>query len=349
MDSQEQKPKAEMQEQDLLRERKKRIFSIRTLVFLVLAAVIIYLLVSNIDVKQTAEAFKKADVSLVLLSAFFYLLSNVCKSVRFSVMMKDSGISVPKMFSISAYQNFFNQIMPARTGELTFLYYTKTIAGVRPSVSLHTLLVSRMMDLVVVCLFFAVCLIILSGKNSSPVLLAASVLLGVISLVCAFKMEWFVSAGRFVFFWTVSFLKLDRKPFVQKIGDRIDMIHRDFADIKMKNRMPMIAFTSLLVWIFLYIFSYTTIRAFGSELGLMASIVGSTGAVLTNVLPVNSFGSFGTLEAGWTGGFVFVGMTMQTAVTTGFGYHLINFFAAGIIALVCVLVSGVIRFMKRKG
>jgi uncharacterized membrane protein YbhN (UPF0104 family) len=105
----------------------------------------------------------------------------------------------------------------------------------------------------------------------------------------------------------------------------------------MKKKMPLAALASLFIWLSLYAFSYTTILAFGVNIEFFAAVAGSTGAALTNVLPINSFGSFGTMEAGWTGGFLFVGMSLQDAVTTGFGYHLINFFAAIIIAVICFI------------
>lgn len=333
-------------ENDILKERKRRIFSLRTLVFLILAVIIICLLVSGIDVKETAEALGSADISMALLSVFFYLCSNFFKSLRFSVMLRDSGISVPRMFAISSYQNFFNQIMPARTGELTFLYYTKRMADVKISVSLHALLVTRLLDLVVVSLFFAVCLLLLFGTGSSPMLVAAAVLLGLFSVLCAFKMAWFVTAGQRLFAACAALFGLSNKPAIKKISGRIDSIAKDFSDIKLKSKMPLLTLTSLAVWICLYIFSYTTIITFGSNLSLIKSVVGSTGAVLTNVLPINSFGSFGTMEAGWTGGFMFVGMSMQEAVTTGFGYHLINFFAAALIAAICF---AAVSFAKRLG
>ena len=320
---------------EILHERRKKIFSLRTLIFLVIAIVIIFLLVSAIDVKETVDALKKADVSLVLLSAFIYLLSNFFKSVRFCIMLRESNISLPKMFTISGYQNFFNQIMPARTGELTFLYYTKTMADVRVSSSLHTLLVSRMMDLVVVCIFFILSLIIYSGSNLSPILIAAAIVLGAVSLLFVFKLSWLIIFAKKIFDLLVQVLKIDKKPFVAKINDKVNILLEDFTDLKMKKRMPLVTLTSIIVWLCLYAFSYTTVLAFGVEIAPLAAVVGSTGAVLTNVLPINSFGSFGTMEAGWAGGFVFVGMSMQDAVTTGFGYHLINFFAALIIALVC--------------
>ena len=321
--------------EEILSERRKKIFSLRTLIFLVIAIVIIFLLVSAIDVKETVDALKKADVSLVLLSAFIYLLSNFFKSIRFCIMLKESKISLPKMFAISGYQNFFNQIMPARTGELTFLYYTKTMADVRVSASLHTLLVSRMMDLVIVCVFFILSLVVYSGKNLSPALMGAAAVLGAVSLLFVFKLSWFVILSKKIFDIIVKILKLQNKSFVLSLNAKIEVLLEDFNDIKMKKRMPLVALSSILVWLCLYAFSYTTVLAFGVEIDPLAAVVGSTGAVLTNVLPINSFGSFGTMEAGWAGGFVFVGMSMQDAVTTGFGYHLINFFAALIIALVC--------------
>lgn len=324
---------------EILRERRKKIFSLRTLILLVLAITLILFLFSRIDLKQMTTALKQANVSLVLLSAFIYLLSNFFKSIRFSIMLHGNGISLSKMFAISSYQNFFNQIMPARTGELTFLYYTKTMANVRVSASLHTLLVSRMMDLVVVCIFFILSLIMYSDKSLPPVLMIAAVGLGAVSLLFVFKLSWFVMLGKKIFDLLVRILKIGEKSFVVSINEKVDVLLEDFTDIKMKKRMPLVALSSLFVWLCLYAFSYTTVLAFGVAIEPLAAVVGSTGAVLTNVLPINSFGSFGTMEAGWTGGFLFVGMSMQDAVTTGFGYHLINFFAAMVFAAACFGIS----------
>lgn len=329
--------------QEILSARKKAIFSLRTLVFLILAIVIIYFLVSGIDVQKTADALVKADFALVILSAAIYAVSNLFKSLRFNILLKESAVPVSKMFAISAYQNFFNQIMPARTGELTFLYYTKSMANVRASASLHALLVSRMMDLVVVCLFFIIALTLYYGKDLSIPLIIAASLMGAFSLLFVFKLHWFILLGKKIFIFLVSIFKIKEKPLIIKISGKIEMLLEEFAGINMKKKIPLAALTSLLVWLSLYAFSYTTILAFGVDIGFLAAVAGSTGAVLTNVLPINSFGSFGTMEAGWTGGFLFVGMSMQEAVTTGFGYHLINFFSALLIALICFVFIKIVK------
>ena len=321
--------------QEILRARKKAVLSIRTLIFLILAIVIIYFLISNIDVQKTADALVKADFTFVILSAAIYTVSNFFKSLRFNILLKESSISIPKMFTISAYQNFFNQIMPARTGELTFLYYTKLIANVRASASLHALLISRMMDLVVVCLFFIIALTLHRGENLSAPLIIAALLMGAFSFLFIFKLHWLVLLGKRMFTFFVSLLRIKEKPLTVKINGKIETLLEEFINIDMKKKIPLAAITSLFVWLSLYAFSYTTILAFGVDIEFLAAVAGSTGAVLTNVLPINSFGSFGTMEAGWTGGFLFVGMSMQEAVTTGFGYHLINFFSALLVAVIC--------------
>ena len=95
----------------------------------------------------------------------------------------------------------------------------------------------------------------------------------------------------------------------------------------------------MLVWAVLYFIFFLSIRALGVEVGFIQSVAGSTGSVLTNVLPINSFGSFGTLEAGWTGGFMLVGMGKQDAIFTGFGFHVICLLASAIPAFFCFIAA----------
>jgi hypothetical protein len=44
-------------------------------------------------------------------------------------MLRDIEVTPFEMFAITSYQNFFNQIFPARTGELTLIYYLKKVGG----------------------------------------------------------------------------------------------------------------------------------------------------------------------------------------------------------------------------
>jgi len=249
------------------------------------------------------------------------------------------------LYAITSYHNFFNQIFPARTGELTFVYYLKKMAGADISKGLHILLVTRIFDFIVVAAFFVCSLVIYYGRRTSMALLALGILFFILSVVVLFNLKWIVMFFNGMFNFITSKLKLDRVHLIIKIKEKMEPVVEEFSGFDTKRFIPELAFTSLLVWGALYAFSYVTIHAFGVDIHFLQSIAGSTGGVLTNVLPINSFGSFGTMEAGWAGGFVLVGMSAQDAITTGFGNHIVNFVAAAVIAVGCYIV---LKMRKRR-
>ncbi len=61
----------------------------------------------------------------------------------------------------------------------------------------------------------------------------------------------------------------------------------------------------------------------GVEISFSQSVIGSSIATVIQLLPVNVFGSFGSLQAGWTIGFVMMGVDAKTALMTGLILHLI--------------------------
>jgi len=323
--------------EEIIRERKKRILSLKTLVFFILSSSLLVFLVSRLELRRTLETLSEADPAMLVYASLAYVLSNYFKSLRYQVMLRDLSISTPKMFAISGYQNFFNQILPARTGELTLVYYLKTIGGADISKGLHSLLVTRIFDFIVVASFFICSVLIAYGRESSvPLLLLGAVFLA-ISVVLLFNLKRLVIFSAWVFESAMRLLKLERRPLPVKIKSRIEPIVGEFARFDTRRFLPMLALTSMLVWIALYVFSYLTILSLGIPMDFLRSVAGSTGAVLTNTLPINSFGSFGTLEAGWTGGFVLVGMGEQDAITSGFAYHILNFLVSALISGVCLV------------
>jgi uncharacterized protein (TIRG00374 family) len=322
----------------ILLERKKRILNAKTLVLLALSVFLVYFLLRNLDTAETAALIKNADIALIIASCFAYFISNYFKSLRIRVLL-GGRVTMFDLYTITSYHNFFNQILPARTGELTFVYYLKKIGSVDISKGLHILVVIRIFDFIVISAIFICSAILYFGARTSPLLIILGLLFFLISIITLFNLKWLVIwAGR-LFHATTGRLNVRQKPLVEKITAKIDVVVEEFSSFKAGPLIPMLAVTSILIWGALYLLFYLTIRSFGIDVGVVQSVVGSTGGVLTNVLPINSFGSFGTLEAGWTGGFMLVGMSQRDAIFTGFGYHIIAFFASGFIALACFIVT----------
>ncbi len=319
-------------EEAILRERTRRILNPRTLLFLVISLFLAWFLLRKVDVARALETVGNADLSLLGACVLTYFASTFFKMLRYQTMLGDLDISILDLFAITSYQSFLNQIMPARTGELTFVYYLKKIGKGEISRGLHVLVVTRIFDFIVISAFFICSIIIHFGMDTSLLLVALGAVFLALSVVGLFNLKWIVIWSGRLFHLLYTRTPLGSFALAGRIIGTIDVVVEEFSSFRAGRFAPRLAFTSILTWIALYFLFYLSIRSLGVEIGLVQSVAGSTGGVLTNVLPINSFGSFGTLEAGWTGGFILVGMNEHDAIVTGFGYHLISFAASALAA-----------------
>ena len=331
---------------EIIQERKKRIFSKRSVILFFFSLCLLLLLISRLEIQKTLSAFKNADLKLVLLGTIIYSFSNFFKTLRFKVLLKNFNIKTRHLFTIVSYHNFFNQILPARTGELTLVYYLKKTGGIDVAKGLHSLLIARMFDLITVSFFFVTSIIAYYGSESSKSLVILGLASGIISILIMFNLGLFIHIVYTIIDRASIIMKIRNKSIIAVLMKKLSEIINEFKSFDTRRSIPLLIVTSILVWTALYVLSYISILVFAVDIEILRSIIGSTGAVLTNVLPINSFGSFGTLEAGWTGGFVLVGMSETEAITTGFGYHIITFFSSAVLALCCSLIYNLFRIKK---
>jgi uncharacterized protein (TIRG00374 family) len=322
-----------------LAETFRKYVTLKTIVFLVLSSTVIIIMLATIDLASMGRSFASANPRWLAAAFLLYTLSNLCKSIRYRIMLAGCGVSLPGMFAITSYQNFFNQILPARTGELTLIYYLKKNGNSTISKGLHVLIVTRIYDLIIVAVFFLTSAVLYWGDRVNTGLLALGCAALIISIASLFFLKWIVLYGYRLFSAAAGALRISRLGIYRKIDLKLAPIAHEFTDYKTVRQIPSLIASSIVVWIVLYFFAYATIRAFNVDISFLANVVGNTGQVLANVLPVNSFGSLGTLEAGWAGGFLLVGMTTQNAFVTAFGYHAITFASAAMLAAVSWLIS----------
>ncbi len=325
-------PLADGSTEVILLQRRKKIFSIYSLLFLLLSLALLWWLIEQLDTSAFWLSLNTIRFDWAAVALGFYLLSNQLKAFRYQLVLGDVKIEFAKMAAITSYQNFFNQIMPARTGELTLLYYLKKIAHLSGSVGIHALILTRIYDLIIVALGFSFSLLLHFGWQIPGWLLTIAVLFLITALALLFLMRFFLLWGKNIFLKLSKLAGIEQNKITVFIKVKLENLEGVFRKAERDRRMPAMIASSLLIWLALYLFAYATIRAFQVDISLLLSIAGSTGQILANVLPVNSFGSFGTLEAGWAGGYMLVGMNRQDAITTGFGYHLLNFLGSAVIA-----------------
>ncbi len=88
-----------------------------------------------------------SEISLkdFLLASLFYGLSHISRSLRWKLLLKD--LSFFHSFLINSANVFLNNLLPARTGELSWFYYSKRL-GVSLQRSVGVFLWGRLLDLV---------------------------------------------------------------------------------------------------------------------------------------------------------------------------------------------------------
>jgi uncharacterized membrane protein YbhN (UPF0104 family) len=81
---------------------------------------------------------------------------------------------------------------------------------------------------------------------------------------------------------------------------------------------------SMLEWALNYSMFHVLLLGMGLAPRFFDTIATVAFAALASILPVNSFGNFGTQEAGWAAGMMLLGYPQETALTSGFATHLLT-------------------------
>ncbi len=323
---------------NVIQERRKRIFSFRNLLLLVISLLIVFLFLMQIDIAGTLTVISNIKPIFLIVLFMLYCLSNYLKSVRFLLMLKENSLTSSDMFAIVSYQNFFNLILPARTGELTLIYYLKKIGGLTISEGLHSLILSRFMDLMTVALIFIISSYFYWGKSIPLPLLLFSLIMLSISLLFVFRLRAMLNFLNRSIEFSAKISGIRGSGLIRKMFDLLVKFRNSIPEYSRKRDYIFLLLITGIIWMNTYLIFYFNIKAMIDDFSFLRVLIGATGAVLTNTLPINSFGSFGTLEAGWTGGFMLVGMNLQDAIITGFGFHIIMLICAAIISSGCWLI-----------
>lgn len=247
---------------------------------------------------------KKAPLKIIILAYITYLFSFAARAYRWMLMLgrKDFG----HLFSIVAIHTLSNNIYPARTGELSFIY----LLGKEHSKGslASTLLVARLADIICIALFFTVSALYVSGIGNFT-------LYGplVVILLCVLSFAFLYALNK------ISTAKLPQKlsKFIEDLKDGL---------LVQKGKYPKVFFSSMLVWGVKYVAFFFLTKAImltiNMDITFWKSVFGVSFSELTTVLPIHSFGGLGTFEAGWTGAYMIMGYSKSIAVTTGFTFHI---------------------------
>jgi hypothetical protein len=294
-----------------------------------------------VDPERWGELIARAEPSALALALALFAITTVLRGLRFAWLLTTlSGKKVGGLggFDLAALNNLFNHLLPFRLGELSFLFFANSLHGVPLHRSGLSLLLARLHDMVALLMIVLTAAVFYEPALAVEwrVLLACAVLaLFVFGLRLDLAVLTGVKVLAFVVARAPSLGPLTR--IARKIVDKLSQLD----DVRPTMKGLPFALTnqgySLGIWASLIGFFHFFLASLGLGLPYAKVVLGSTGAALLPMLPINALGTVGPLEAGWTVGFVAMGLGKADATASGFLMHtvviIVYLLAAGWAAL----------------
>jgi hypothetical protein len=311
---------------------------ITRLLALIVTVSLLYILLSEVQIEEIVSTLLSLDPFFLILGFVAYATTYLLRALRFSILLHDE-LRISDLFSVVCAHNMANNILPARTGELSYVYLLNKICKKSIGDGFSTLVVARVFDFVFITLFFVVSALVTSDlpEGSERVIQMAVLFLSVILFLLSTLLFF---PRRFINFieYIAGVLGAKESDLLRSFLSKVEEVLESFGKIRSIGRagFSKVFLVTFFIWLVLYIMIFILARGMGIDLEFISMMLASSFSVFTNVLPIQGVGGFGTVEGGWTIGFVALGLDLETAISTGFTYHivvLIYVFILGLLGL----------------
>jgi glycosyltransferase 2 family protein len=140
-----------------------------------------------------------------------------------------------------------------------------------------------------------------------------------------------------------ALLKVDKFDITKRALEKGEEAIEDMKVIGSKEVFVYSTLLSVAIWFTSTVLMYMLLSQMDVMLSIWEVCLGSTVIVITTILPIHSFGGFGTTETVWASIYIALGVSKDLAITSGIGIHLILFSY-----LLIIGVAGIV-LMKRDG
>ena len=279
----------------------------------------VWVLVRWIDVSATLAFLRPENVAGIAAASAFFAAVNVVRGVRIARLTSrylGASVDIASGIGLATVTNLANHVLPLRLGEVAYVALSRSVFAVPLAKGAGVLLTMRIYDLV------GLLLLALLGLTQAPGLAPAISVPGFTTVALALL----VFAIRLDLAFALAARVLPGK-LAGKLREALPF-----------TREPRFVATSLLyaiaIWSVQAVAFAILLDAFGIEVGVGPMVVATSVANLAAVLPLSALGTFGAQEAGWTAGFVAMGVSAKAATNSGLAAHLVMVALNAVMSLV---------------
>jgi len=282
----------------------------------VLALALVAFLISRVQIGEIARALKSLSLITAALGFLIYLIFNMVKAIRFSLLLRRE-ISPARLFPVMLLYSFWSNLLPMRAGDLSYLYMVKTGDGVKLTRGLSSLLIGSVVDASLNLILLLALGLYFMGDLEDAVPVATLFIIPlsfVLFLLGSLGVLWVKGAKLAMWFRSKGWLP---KMVLDKMADLLEEIGRFHPREILLGIVPI---SSIAFGIRLVLQCYLVdVMEFG--FGWLKVIFALTFTGFFNLIPIQSIAGLGTVEAPWSWALVSLGEEGGKAIASGFSLH----------------------------
>ena len=302
-------------------------------IILMISIFLVLFLLTRITIDDVKTVLSAVQPIYIVLGFGIYIGSYIFRTIRFYFLL-DKKVRLKDMFTIVCVHNMVNTILPARTGELSYIYLLKKYK-IPLEERIATLATARIFDFIIIAFFFLVSVIFLKDlpgiiQNIFWIIAICLVVLVVILCGLLYYSEYFITI---IIKLSVK-LKINRYQVTNRILKIIENTISSFKIIKSRQIILKSIIFSICIWGAMSLLYFIFLKAFNIDLEFFEIIVIVSFIAFLPLLPFYGVGGFGTMEVAITFFLVAFGVDEAIGIVASFGIH--------IIGLLYVIVLGLI-------
>ena len=292
----------------------------------VLAVVIAYFLLKEIDIQEIPKTLSRLSIGALLIGFGCYCLLVLAKALRFRALLNlESGVH--QVFPILAMHTFWGNILPMRTGDVSYVYLMQRRQKVDATQGVASLLVASLIDLVLLIgLVVATAWLLrtaLRDTFSGTVLYLIPLLMGGgLMAVVVFVYAAPRACMRFAERCAVPLLALEKRSISWAV-DKVLAVLQELTTFRSNRRFLEVWAYSVLCLVIRFGFQCHLVAEMGVEIPMTEVLFALAFTNVFNLLPVQTVGNFGTTEFPFVWLLNHFGTSIETATVTGFSLHIL--------------------------
>ena len=290
----------------------------------IITIVLVAILLSQISTEDVVKTILSIEPTYLVIGFILYLCTYFFRALRFHILLNNK-ISIKDLFLIMCVHNMANNILPARTGEISYVYLSKKLHNISLGEGVATLMVARVFDFITISFLFFVA--VMTSKDLSDIITNAIWVIAGLLIIVVLMLFYFVYFGEKILYVCIKIIQrlgLGQKRGAQYLLRKTNETAQSFETMKSKRVVVWTGFVSILIWVSAYSMDYTLIYAFGIDLSVSKIMIIASFSALLPLLPFHGIGGFGTTEATLAVTMIAVGVSNNLAIVASFGLHIIG-------------------------